>query len=147
MLNFVALITIAHYSIKMDENIIENNCNFNTVRFNRNDVMCADYGVYKKYCKSYYMPYEFIVTKEHGLNYKLNYNIEPKAIFEEYSNKKTVLANIYYRFTCSNEDNEPKLMLNIVPLNDMSFENEFVDLCFMVSFGLSAIIIIKCVFN
>ncbi len=132
MLNFVTLITIAHYSINMDENIIENNCNFNIVRFGRNDIMCSDYGFNKKYCKTDYLPHEFIITKEHGLNYNLNYNIEPKAIFQKYSVKNTVLANIYYRFTCSNEDNEPKLILNIVPLNDISFTQECVDIYFLI---------------
>ena len=49
---------------------------------------------------NYYLPNEFSVTKEFGLNNKVNYNIEPKAVFENYSNQKTILANIYYTFTC-----------------------------------------------
>ena len=101
-------------------------------------------GLNKKYCNSYYLPYEFAVTKEFGLNHKVNYNIEPKAIFEDYSNQKTILANIYYTFTCSHEDNEPKLLLNIVPTNDESLLEEIVSLSYMISFALCICLFIKC---
>ena len=137
------LFTITHIH-DLRENHVENSCNFNIIRFSKKDIMCADYGLNKKYCNNYYLPYEFRVEKEFGLNHKVNYNIEPKAIFEEYSNQKTILANIYYTFTCSYEDNEPKLLLNIVPTNDESLLEEFITLIYMISFALCLCIFIKC---
>ena len=138
---FFALI---YYPDDLRENIVQNSCFFNIIRFNRKDIMCTDYGLNKKYCNSYYLPYEFAVTKEFGSNHKVNYNIEPKAIFEDYSNQKTILANIYYTFTCSYEDNEPRLLLNIVPINDESLLEEIVSLSYMISFALCICIFIKC---
>lgn len=138
------LFIISYYPDDLRENIIQNSCNFNIIRFNKKDIMCSDYGLNKKYCNSYYLPYEFTIVKEFGLNHKVNYNIEPKAIFEDYSNQKTILANIYYTFTCSHEDNEPKLLLNIIPINDESILEEFVTLCYMISFALCICIFVKC---
>ena len=54
-----------------------------------------------------------------------------------------VLANIYYTFTCSYEDNEPKLLLNVVPTNDESLLEEIVTLSYMISFALCIFIFIK----
>ena len=141
------LFIISYYPHDLRENIIQNSCNFNIIRFNKNDITCSDYGSNKKYCNNYYLPYEFSVKKEFGLNHKVNYNIEPKAVFEDYSNQKTILANIYYTFTCSHEDNEPKLLLNIVPTNDESLLEEIVSLSYMISFGLCICIFIKCLFG
>ena len=135
---------LTYYPDDLRENLVQNSCNFNIIRFSRKDIMCADYGLNKKYCNSYYLPYEFAVTKEFGLNHKVNYNIEPKAIFEDYSNQKTILANIYYTFTCSHEDNEAKLLLNIVPTNDESLLEEIVSLSYMISFALCICMFIKC---
>ena len=135
------------YSHDLKEDSIQNSCSFNIIRFNKNNIMCADHGSNKKYCNSYYLPYEFSVTKEFGLNHKVNYNIEPKAVFEDYSNQKTILANIYYTFTCSYEDNEPKLLLNIVPTNDESLLEEIVSLSYMISFALCICMFIKCLFR
>ena len=138
------LFIITYYSYDMREDTIQNSCIFKIIRFNRNNIMCADYGLNKKYCNSYYLPYEFTITKEFGLNHKVNYNIEPKAIFEDYSNQKTILANIYYTFTCSHEDNEPRLLLNIVPIKDESMLEEIVTLSYMISFALCICMFIKC---
>ena len=143
----IIFFTLTYYPDDLRENLVQNSCNFNIIRFSRKDIMCADYGLNKKYCNSYYLPYEFSVTKEFGLNHKVNYNIEPKAVFEDYSNQKTILANIYYTFTCSYEDNEPKLLLNIVPTNDESLLEEIVTLSYMISFALCICIFIKCLFG
>jgi hypothetical protein len=137
------LFTITHIH-DLRENTIQNSCIFKIIRFNRNNIICAYYGVNKNYCNNYYLPYEFSVTKEFGLNHKVNYNIEPKAIFENYSNQKTILANIYYTFICNYEDNEPKLLLNIVPTNDESLLEEIVTLSYMISFALCICMFIKC---
>lgn len=140
----IILFALTFYPDDLRENTIQNSCNFNIIRFSRKDIMCSDYGLNKKYCNSYYLPYQFSVAKEFGLNHKVNYNIEPKAIFEDYSNQKTILANIYYTFTCSHEDNEPKLLLNIVPINDESLLEEIVTLSYMISFALCICMFIKC---
>ena len=140
----IIFFALTFYPDDLRENLVQNSCNFNIIRFSRKDIMCADYGLNKKYCNSYYLPYEFAVTKEFGLNHKVNYNIEPKAVFEDYSNQKTILANIYYTFTCSYEDNEPKLLLNIVPTNDESLLEEIVSLSYMISFALCICMFIKC---
>ncbi len=140
----IIFFAITYYPDDLRENIVQNSCFFNIIRFNNKDIMCSDYGINKKYCNSYYLPYEFTVAKEFGLDNRLNYNIEPKAIFEYYSNQKTILANIYYTFTCSHEDNEPKLLLNIVPTNDQTFLEEIVTLSYMISFALCLCMFIKC---
>ena len=137
------IFAVTYYSQDLMEDSIQNSCIFKIIRFSRKDIMCSDYGLNKKYCNSYYLPYEFSVTKEFGLNHKVNYNIEPKAIFQDYSNQKTILANIYYTFTCSHEDNEPKLLLNIVPTNDESLLEEIVTLSYMISFALCICMFIK----
>jgi len=92
------LLSITYYSQDLMEYSIQNSCIFKIIRFNKKDIMCADYGLNKKYCNSYYLPYKYSLAKEFGLNHKVNYNIEPKAIFEDYSNQKTILANIYNSF-------------------------------------------------
>tara|TARA_B100001094_G_scaffold315713_1_gene356026 strand:- start:612 stop:1052 length:441 start_codon:yes stop_codon:yes gene_type:complete len=138
------IFALTYYSQDLMEDSIQNSCIFKIIRFNKKDIMCSDYGLNKKYCNNYYLPYQFSVEKEFGLNHKVNYNIEPKAIFEDYSNQKTILANIYYTFTCSYEDNEPRLLLNIVPIKDDSFLEEFVTLSYMISFALTLCIFIKC---
>ena len=140
----IIFFTLTYYSDDLRENLVQNSCNFNIIRFNKKDIMCTDYGFNKKYCNNYYLSYQFTITKELGLNHKVNYNIEPKAIFEDYSKQKIVLANIYYTFTCSHEDNEPKLLLNIVPTNDESLLEEIVTLSYMISFALCIYMFIKC---
>tara|TARA_Y100000389_G_scaffold70539_1_gene67230 strand:- start:961 stop:1401 length:441 start_codon:yes stop_codon:yes gene_type:complete len=143
----IIIFALTYYPDDMRENLVQNSCFFNIIRFNRNDVMCSDYDLNKKYCNNYYLPYQFVIEKEFGLNHKVNYNIEPKAIFEDYSNQKTIFANIYYTFTCSHEDNEPKLLLNIVPTNDVSLLEEIVTLSYMISFALCICIFVKCLFR
>lgn len=140
----IILSLIAHYPDDIRENLIQNTCNFNIIRFNKNNILCIDYGYYKKYCNTNYLSNEFTIVKEFGLNHKLNYNIEPKTIFKLYNNQENTLANIYYTFTCSHEDNEPKLLLNIFPIKDESILEEFVTLCYVISFSLCICIFIKC---
>lgn len=144
MLSTIFFFVITYYPDDLTENTIQNSCNFNIIRFSKKHIMCTDYGLNKKYCNSYYLPYEFTIVKEFEINYKVNYNIEPKAVFEDYSNQKTILANIYYTFTCSYKDNEPKLLLNIVPTKDESMLEEFVTLIYMISFALCICMFIKC---
>tara|TARA_A100001015_G_C14735695_1_gene611653 strand:+ start:17 stop:589 length:573 start_codon:yes stop_codon:yes gene_type:complete len=98
------------------ENIIENDCNFDIIRINRNHLLCSDYGKNKEYCNHYSLPHEFIITKEIGVNNKENINIKPYAIWETNDKSyKIKVADFYYIFTCNSKDNLPKLILNIVP--------------------------------
>ena len=90
------IFAVTYYAQELREDSIQNSCIFKIIRFNRNNIMCADYGLNKKYCNSYYLPYEFSVIKEFGLNHKVNYNIEPKAVFEDYSNQKTMFQQLFY---------------------------------------------------
>lgn len=145
----IIFFALTYYPDDLRENIIQNSCRFNIIRLYQKDIMCADYGLNKKYCNGYYLPYEFAITKELGLNHNLNYNIEPKAIFEVslLSNQKTILANIYYTFTCSYEDNEPRLLINIVPTKDESMLEEFVTICYIISFVLCVYIYINTIIS
>ena len=122
-------------SYPFQENIIQNNCNFNIIRINRKDILCNDYGINKKYCHHFSLPNEFIISKEMGINYKENINITPYAMWEtdDYSYKKKV-ADFYYTFTCSNDDNFPKLIINIIPKKefDKSFRQEIFEFIYLI---------------
>ena len=127
------------------ENIIQNNCNFNIIRINRKDLLCSDYGINKRYCNDYSLPYEFIIIKEMGVNNKENIIIKPYAIWETNDyNYKIKVADFYYTFTCSNLDNFPKLILNIVPKKefDKSFQQEIFEFIYLISFLLVICIIL-----
>ena len=80
----VILFALTYYPDDLKENLILNSCDFNIIRFNKKDIMCTDYNYGEKYCNIYYLPYEFTITKELGVGNKINYNIEPKAIFQDY---------------------------------------------------------------
>ena len=144
---FLTLITLSQKecyhdslcSFPIRKNIIQNNCNFNKINFNSNELLCSDYGINKKYCNSYSLPYKFTITKEFGVNNKENIIIKPYALWETddiYFKKK--VANFYYRFTCSSKDNLPKLILNIVPEKefDKSFLQEVYELIYFICFLL-----------
>ena len=67
LLNINNVFTFHYYDDIDRENYIENTCNFNIIRLNYNDVLCNDYGRYKKYCLYDYLPDEFIIKKEIGV--------------------------------------------------------------------------------
>ena len=60
----IIFFVLTFYLDDLRENSIQNSCIFKIIRFNKNTIMCADYGLNKKYCNNYYLPYEFSVTKE-----------------------------------------------------------------------------------
>ena len=126
--------SVAVYSTLVDENIIQNSCVFNTLRIQRKDVLCVDYGLNKKYCNHYALPYEFIIFNEQGLKNKGYTMIKPPVLWDEFNNNKVKIANLYYTFTCSNKDNLPKLILNIVPTYayDRSFKIELLEIMFTI---------------
>tara|TARA_B100000424_G_C22699662_1_gene381668 strand:- start:79 stop:609 length:531 start_codon:yes stop_codon:yes gene_type:complete len=115
---------LSTYPMELRENSITNTCNFKILHFHKKDVMCIDYGINKKYCNHFSLPYEFNVYNEIGLNNKENIIIKPSAMYEEYSNYKSKIATFYYSFTCSNLDNEPRLLLNIVP--EFNYDKSFI---------------------
>ena len=128
------------------ENIIENNCNFNIIRINKKDLLCSDYGINKKYCNHYLLPYEFIISKEIGVNNKENIIIKPYAMWETNQiNYNIKLADFYYTFTCSKDDNFPKLILNIVPKKE--FDNSIYEGIFYLLIKIIIIFISSLLFN
>ena len=62
------------------------------------------------------------------------YTIKPNAIYEEFTYNKIKLADFYYSFTCSKEDNEPRLLLTIVPDfgKDKSLFQEFISYYYII---------------
>ena len=149
MLLFIYLNLFTYYPEDLRENTINNNCDFNIIRFKRNEVMCIDYGLNKKYCNHFILPNEFIVLKELAAGNNEKYIIKPYAIYEESSYNKVKLADFYYSFTCSNEDNEARLLLNIVPDfgKDKSLLQEFVEVIIILFIIFISIIILSLICN
>ena len=46
----VIFFALTYYLDDFRENNIQNSCIFKIIRFNRNNIMCSDYGLNKKYC-------------------------------------------------------------------------------------------------
>ena len=44
---FIYLNLLTYYPADLRENTINNNCDFNIIRFKQNEVMCIDYGLNK----------------------------------------------------------------------------------------------------
>lgn len=110
------------------ENNINSNCDFDIIRIKKQDVLCNDYGVYKKYCNHYSIPDEFTIKKEIGMQNKEQLNIKPDIMYEETYDNKIVLADFYYIFNCDRLDNEPRLYLKIIPISDKLLGAESVEL-------------------
>ena len=146
---FIYLNLLTYYPEDLRENTINNNCDFNIIRFKRNEVMCVDYGLNKKYCDHYALPNEFIVLKELSVGNNEKYTIKPSAIYEEFTYNKIKLADFYYSFTCSNEDNEPRLLLTIVPDfgKDKSLFQEFVEVIIILFILFISITILSLICN
>lgn len=115
------------YSIHR-ENTIDSTCKFNIIRIKKEDVLCNDYGIHKKYCHHYSIPEEFTVLQELGIDNKIVHTIKPSKMYEESYDKKIVLADFYYTFKCSKLDNEPQLYLRIIPRIDKPVLDEILEL-------------------
>ena len=102
---------------QLRKNIIQNSCNFEIIRFNKNDITCFDYGLDVKYCDHDIIPNEFIIYNEVGLNNKKNLIIKPYAIWSEYDSYQKVL-DFHYVFECDGKYNNANLIVNVVPNND-----------------------------
>lgn len=115
---FIYLNILSSYPIQMRENVIRNDCEFEIVRFKKDDADCLDYGKNARYCNHYTMPNEYVVTKEKGINLKEVFTIKPDGLYRKTDYNTLKLADFYYDFTCNRIDNEARLLLTIVPVND-----------------------------
>jgi len=121
----ISLLTMAIFN-NINQNQIENTCNFEKIRIPKEDIKCIDAGQYTKYCKHYSLPNEFIVTKEKGIGNNDNIIIKPEGIFTETDNNKEKIAEFTYKFQCYefiNPEglsfaNGPFLQLIIYPKDD-----------------------------
>jgi hypothetical protein len=133
--------TFSAFPYEMRENVIRNDCQFDVIRFKKENVHCLDYGKNVHYCNYYALPNEYVVYKEKGINNKEVFTIKPEAIYEKTSNSKTKLADFYYDFSCDSKDEESRLYLTIVPLNDFSFLQMFLYLILFIIILIFLIII------
>ncbi len=149
LISLAILSSNKYYSnIHHRKNIIENTCEFNTLRFQKNDVICIDLGQNAKYCNSNNLANEFVVNKEIGIGNKEVYIIKPTVMWEEIGNDRYRMADFYYSLHCNHQDNKPELTLKILPTPgyDISFETKIVGL-FIFIVGiilLSLIVTIMC---
>ena len=133
ILNMDNVYTINYrYNDPGKEDYIDNTCNFNIIRFTKNDIMCIDYGRYKKYCNNDLLPEKFTIVNELGVGNKNIYTITPKIMHKKYYGYKYNVANYYYTFTCSDLDNEPRLLLRIYPVDDLSYIQEMCETIFVI---------------
>ena len=134
-------------SNKYHKNEVRNTCEFNTIRFNREDVNCLDMGQHVSYCNNRNLPQEFVVTKELGIGNKEIITIKPEAMWEEVDNTRFKMANFQYNFYCDNQDNEPQLMLNILPTTryDISLKSQVIGTIVMLVLGFLLIFIISAI--
>ena len=133
------------YSIHR-ENIINSNCNFDTIRIKKQDVLCNDYGIYKKYCEHYAIPEEFTIKRELGMEGKTNYNIKQSKIYIESYDNKIVLADFYYTFKCEHLDNNYQLYLRIIPRSDKSFREELLELLICIVLFIPVLILLVVIY-
>jgi hypothetical protein len=121
-------------STNINQDIIENTCVFNVIRIKREDIMCIDYGIHKKYCNHFSLPHEFVITSERGVNNIKKIVIKPNKLYELFVNDVQTIANLHYKFMCSVKDNEPHLTLYIVPTleHDKAFNEELSEISFII---------------
>ena len=88
-------------------------------------------------------PIFFCVPSPHKLDWNGNqdvYTFKPQAIYTESHNSKRKDASFYYKFTCDNKNNNPKLELTIYPTSDV---NPLVTLVAVIILFVLVVIIIK----
>ena len=141
LLIYFNIISISTFPIEMRENVIRNDCQFDVIRFKKEQVHCLDYGINVHYCNHYALPNEYIVIKEKGINNKEVFTIKPEAIYEKTYYSKNKLADFYYQFSCDSKDEESRLYLTIVPLNDFSNVQMFIYIILFIIILIFLIII------
>ena len=114
------------------EHSVENDCDFEVIRFERYMVKCIDHGKFKNYCGSYILPYEFTVEKEKGLFYADHFEFEPKRMVEEINYNKFIMINFAYDFQCDSRSNSPKLTLHIYPTQKYDKDPTFEIITFLI---------------
>ena len=121
-------------SANINQDIIENTCIFNVIRIKREDVMCIDYGIHKKFCNHFSLPHEFVISSERAVNNIKKIVIKPNKLYLQFANDIQAIANLHYKFMCSAKDNEPHLTLYIVPTkgHDKTFNEELGEISFMI---------------
>lgn len=144
VINLAILSSNSYYqNIDYRKNIIENNCEFNTIRFRKLDVECNDLGKHVSYCKNSNLANEFVVNKELGVGNQEVFSIKPLAMWEEINNDRYKMADFYYNFHCDKESNNPKLSINILPTAqyDISFEAKLI----MMIMLIITIVMVMCI--
>jgi len=114
------------------EHSVDNDCDFEIIRFAKNTVQCIEHGKFKNYCSSYFLPYEFIVKKEKGLFNVDHFEFEPKRMIEEINYNKFIMANFAYDFQCNKKSNSPKLTLHIHPTSKYDKDPTFEVVLFLI---------------
>tara|TARA_B100000963_G_scaffold202965_1_gene176756 strand:- start:161 stop:703 length:543 start_codon:yes stop_codon:yes gene_type:complete len=133
----ILLLFNTNYALPFDfplrENIIENTCNFQIIRFNKNDVTCVDYGMNVNYCHHHIIPDEFIIHNEVGVNNKKNFIIKPYSVWSQ-SNINQKVLDFHYVFRCDGKYNEPSLLVNIVPTSeyDRNSKRQFIEVMYLL---------------
>jgi len=141
MLSFLVL-CVSQNPAEIKTNKINNMCSFNTLRIDKKDVICKDFGINKKYCNHYSLPSEFIITNENGMNGEEIF-IRPRFMIYADANTRTKMAKFYYSFTCHPEYGT-SLELNIVP--SKRFDTTLMeDICFGMLLLVLCIILFPCV--
>lgn len=153
-LQFIGILALTNtnYKLPIDyplrENIIENTCNFQIIRFSKEEVTCVDYGFNTNYCNDFVIPYEFTVESEIGLENKKNLVIRPYAIWSELATLEKVL-DFYYIFRCDSKYNEATLQVNIVPTNqfDKSVNSRLLEVTYLIISLLVSVSLINLCFS
>lgn len=114
------------------EHSVDNDCDFEIIRFKKYTVKCVDHGKHKNYCDSYILPYEFTVKKEKGLFYADHFEFEPKRMIEEINYNKFIIANFAYDFQCDSQSKSPKLTLHIYPTGKYDKDTTFEVITFLI---------------
>ena len=78
------------------------------------------------------MSEEFIIKKEIGVGNIDKYFITPNKIVKNYFGYKYSVAKLYYTFTCSHLDNEPRLIMRIFPIYDISYIQNIFEIIFYI---------------
>ena len=128
------LVTISNLSTNLD--IIQSDCEFKTLRFNRQDIWCQDMGLNKKYCGHNSIAKEFLVIKEIGLNNIEKITIKPRAMYENINGIDYKMADFSYFFRCSKGDTDALLTLQITPTKnyDKSFNELLIEILILFVF-------------
>ena len=140
MISILFTITLSNLSTNLD--IIQSDCEFKTLRFNRQDIWCQDMGLNTKYCGHNSIAKEFLVIKEIGLNNIEKITIKPRAMYENINGLDYKMADFNYFFRCSKGDSDALLTLQITPTKnyDKSSYQILIEIIFLLVFVILPIL-------